>query len=444
VAKAHKKAPPEPPPNHSVKDLFRRLTWKFWITFILACTLVEGAEFAFERLIESKNHEASGALFALTGLYQKLVTAVRVPEVRRTVIVEIDPEQDFPTVSNKNVCPEREFLSHLLARIDTGSTPAVIVIDKFFGKNTCLDKNDPGTPDLLKTVDAIRRKGHNLVVGRLTQPLPEAQQSPGAPQSFLADSLEFPPTTLPHQEGIVNIAWDSRRLPLLWKVYADITRGDRIVRDTLAMSTALAFDSDLLAKDPRLSGLLEGGEQPFIGFLGAQQWEDAHAHFYASEILCGHPDRSEDWRQCEQDAGAVPAALNHQIVIIGEHDSADQHDSVVGSVQGSYLQANYIEALLDSQFLSPGGPWADYGLGFLFLLALELILILFHDRITLAIVSIAALALVSYGILLLIVLLLKVYVDPVPVGATGCVIKILHLAYGKIMSTGHSLEGGAE
>jgi hypothetical protein len=283
------------------------------------------------------------------------------------------------------------------------------------------------------------------VLGLLTQPLPAEQQLPGAPQSFLADPLLFPPTTLMHQEGIVNIApHDTRRLPLQWQVYADNTRGDRFVRDTLSMSTALAFDPDLLAKDARVNSLVDGGEQPFIGFLGAQQWEDAHAHFYASEILCGHRDKSQDWRTCEAGAERVSTRLNHQVVIIGEHDSADQHDSVVGPVQGFYLQANYIEALLDSQFLNPGGPWADYGLGFLFLLALELILILFHDRITLAMLGIALLAIVSYGILLLIVLLLKVYVDPVPVGATGCVIKILHLGYGKIRSAEHSLEGGTE
>lgn len=393
--------------------------------------------------MESDNQDAVGTFFVLTGLYQRLLTAARTPEVRRTVIVEINPEKDFPSVSNSNVCAEREFLAHLVRRIDENSSPAAIVIDKYFGKSACLNEDGQGTRDFIETVDSIRRKGHKLVIGLETQKLEDAREPPrGAPESFLVDSLKFGAGSM-GQEGIVNIARDTRRLPLQWQIYSGQDRGQDhgavITLDTLSMTAALASDPDLLAKDRRLVGLIDAGEQPFIGFLGEKQWAEAHAHFYASEILCGHrAGESEPWRSCEGQ-GPVPVRLDHQIVVIGEQDRADRHDSVVGPVPGFYLQANYIEALLDSQYLNPGGRFADYGLGFAFLMALELILIVLHDRAGWAIAGIVVLAAVSYAGLLLIVLLLRTYVDPVPVGATGCAIKILHLAYGKV-ALGHSHE----
>ncbi len=409
------------------------------MTFLLACALVEGSEFALERLMESDNQEAVGTFFVLTGLYQRLLTAARIPEVRRTVIVEVNPEKDFASVSNSNVCAEREFLAHLIRRIDENSSPAAIVIDKYFGKSACLNEDGQGTRDLIETVDSIRHKGHKVVIGLETQKLEDAQNPPrGMPESFLVDSLKFGAGSM-GQEGIVNIAHDTRRLPLQWQIYSSQDGGAAITLNTLSMTAALAYDPDLLAKDRRLAGLIDDGEQPFIGFLGEKQWADAHGHFYASEVLCGRrAAESEQWRSCEGQ-GPVPARLDHQIVLIGEQDRADRHDSVVGPVPGFYLQANYIEALLDSQYLNPGGRLANYGLGFAFLIALELILIVLHERAGWAIAGIALLAAVSYAGLLLIVLVLRTYVDPIPVGATGCAIKILHLVYGKV-ALGHSPE----
>jgi hypothetical protein len=415
---------------------FRRLTWRFWLTFLLACAMVVGGEYYIGLLIDNNNPEAVGAFFAFTGLYQRLLAAARVPEVRHTVIVEINSAKDLRGVSNSMVCPEREFLSQLLRRIDEDASPVAIVVDKYFGRTSCPD-DDPDTLDLTNRVRSIRGKRHNLVLGLLAKNLEQQDSGPATPKSFLDDALKFDAAGLAHQEGVVNIAQDARRLPLQWRIYKDSSRSDISVLDTLALATALAVDPDLRAKDPRLDRVITSAEQPFIGFLGEDKWEAAHAHFYASEVLCGRrADPSEKWQTCEG-KGPVPDQLNHKVIVIGEHDErSDQHESVVGSIQGYYLQANYIEALLDSQFLRPGGPMADYGLGFLFLLALELILIVLHERVGEAILWIGILVVTSYVFLVLIVLVAKVYVDPVPVSAAACAIKILHLIHNKIGKMG--------
>jgi CHASE2 domain-containing sensor protein len=410
-----------------VFDPLRRLSRRFWVTFALACVVAEGGELLFERLIRSGNSDVAGSVLVLSGLYQRLATSARTPEVRRTVMVEIDPRVEFEEISAANVCAEREFLSRLLARVDQAE-PALIVVDKWFGKTTC-SPADQGTAHLIKVVKGLR---HKLVVGvratELTLP-----PGPGSPTSFLNGSLDLGLDA--SQQGLVNIADDSRRLPLQWSVYSeDNPRSAVIVKDTLSLAAALAFDPGLRTKDARLDQLIVAGQQPYIGFLGAAQWKEANAHFYASEILCGARAAPRgDWEICQGPSlPPVPKALTHQIVLIGESaPDSDTHHSVVGAVEGMYLQANYIEALLDSQFLKPASVLWDYGAGFCFLLLLELILIVWHNHLGPTVVSVIGLLLVSYCVLYFTALLAGYYIDPVPVGASGVIIKILHSAFGE-------------
>jgi hypothetical protein len=150
----------------------RRLKKDFWITFLIAVLISAGGEFAFASALRSLNGDLANSLLALTGFYQRLVTAPHTPMVHYTVLVEINDQRDIPGVSALNVCDERNFLSHLLLRIDAAN-PAVIVVDKYFGKSTCDSMHSAGTLDLIRTVESIRRKGHLIVTGLRTPELEE-------------------------------------------------------------------------------------------------------------------------------------------------------------------------------------------------------------------------------------------------------------------------------
>ncbi len=415
----------------SLREPFRKLGWRFWITFLIACAIAEGGEFLLDKLREP-GRDYSGfadSVITATGLYQRIVSAPRNPLVHFTVVVEINPNQDLPAVSASNVCPERAFLAELLTKIDSFS-PAEIVIDKYFGRDSC-SADDPGTVALRQTIATIRQ--HEPVLVGLRARDVEAGVRHG---SVIDPSLEFDQANPGAQTAIVNIAYDNRTLPLQWQLYESpqsLSAGKSIVLDTVSLAAAKLYDPHLLRKNPRLQQLIDSGAQPFIGFLDIGKF--AFAHYYAGQVLCGAsvPDQL-DWRTCDRHKGTSPAAdLRGKIFLIGETDSdRDQHYSVVGRVAGFYLQANYVEALLDDRVYTSAGDIVNYGFAFAFLVALELILVIFEHNPVRAVAMIGGLILAGAGLLYLIILHLKVYIDPFPVGITAVLIKILHLVYSYV------------
>ena len=225
-------------------------------------------------------------------------------------------------------------------------------------------------------------------------------------------------------------------MALQWNVYDDqqsVTRGgSRVVRDTLALTTLKLFDPTLLQQNNRLRHFLAQGKQPFIAFLQSGQF--LVAHHYASEILCDpHAAKPGDWRDCKAPHRPLVGDFRNRVVLVGENNpDADQHSSVIGHVAGFYLQANYIEALLDDRLYDPGGPWLHYGFAFLFLFALEAILTISEPDPVRAVTLIAALLLVTGLLFYLVFLCFGVYFDPLPVSLTAVLIKFSHLVYARV------------
>ena len=398
------------------------LTRYFWIWVVVACFANVVIEFGTERLIESSSQEAKQFGLLPSHIYQILVTSARAPIVSRTVIVEIDSKKEFPTVNVNNLCEEREFLSHLLDRIAV-TNPAVIVVDKYFGRYTC-PQEDTGTTSLISAVKRIREGGTPVVIGLKTEAIP-GSPTQGFPADYIFDSLSFGD---PNQEGISNIAEDNRHLALQWRVYAHKPKSPIVLKDTLALVSAQYADPNRRSKDPIINRFIMNMEQPFIGFLGSDQWRAAKAHFYASEIFCGpEVQRNEDWRRCLESQVPVPGSgLRSQIVVIGETDpnGNDLFFTVVGEVQGFYLQANYIEALMDRQVLAPAGQIWDYGIAFLFIYSIRLILA-FRKSHWIALRRVLVLFLGMFLLLYVGAVNLRYYVDPVPIVVIPLVVALL-------------------
>lgn len=428
--------PTAPPQKFS--DHFRRLGWRFWIGFLVACVIVEGGEFLADRALESADEGAvAHTLFGAAGIYQRAVNMPRSPIDRYTAIVEINPKDDTPDVSQHNVCDEREFVATLIERIASAS-PALIAIDKYFGRDTC-KTNVAGTRHLIQTI-ANTRMTLPVIVGLHAAELTAEQQRQARATSALDPPLSFGDGSDGglREAGLLNIAHDNRQLPLEWLVYGEPddppNRKDPLQLDTLAFAVAKAFDPHLLDKSPRLKRILDEGEQPFIGFIGKQDFR--YTHFYAGDVVCGPGRvRPSDVTNCLAGKRPAPVDLRNKIVLIAENDSSedvDVHESVIGKVPGFYLQANYIEGLLDDRYYPSAGRFADYGFGFLFLFAMELILVVYEEEPLSAVMWIAGLIVLGFALIFLVTMNLRVYLNPVPVAGVAILIKSGHIIFGSL------------
>lgn len=111
----------------------------------------------------------------------------------------------------------------------------------------------------------------------------------------------------------------------------------------------------------------------------------------------------------ELEAGGRPFCTDHmppwdlermsgKVVVTGEVDRSDVHNSVVGEMAGYLMQANFIEAFLDDRYYR-SMPALDFVYGFIFLAALELILIVGKDDWAAMALLIVVLAAVMLGLL---------------------------------------------
>jgi CHASE2 domain-containing sensor protein len=418
---------------------FAGVSSRFWGGFLLASALAMSLEIVSEKVVETDQHPSlSQSIFNVSGLYQHIVRAGRTPIPRYTEIVSIDPVNEKHAIpSSHNVCAQREFLARLVERIATAA-PDVIVIDKDFLPDEC----DQSSSELL--IATFRRVTQTvpIVVGRTLKDSVKPGNFSEAP-SF---HFELPEGSLFYQ-GIASLDPDTRRLPLAWPSGGfswppDLappsgeswpSRESPAWWESIALKTARAHDPNFVAVRPRLQRLLVG-ESPFISFLDGF---DVHPSL---EVLCDAPIQVADsWRSCvkqnESPEQLVNSArrlniLRSKIVIIGEVSDEDVHQTVRGSTPGFLLQANFIEALLDDRYYAPV-CWADYILGFILFVFIELILES-EQPLWRAILEIGVLIFAAVACLFALVLAFQVYVNPFPVSAVAIVVKLGGLLSEKI------------
>jgi CHASE2 domain-containing sensor protein len=394
-----------------VSEPLRHLPPRFWVTFLVASICVFSLEALFDYYLE--NDEAgpvTQSVFGMSGVYQGLVASPHKPVWHYTVTIEINPRKDPKTPPGSHICAQREMTAELLRTV-ASAWPGVIVLDKYY---------QPGTPCIedskLEGAIAEVRKETPIVVGRLA----EDEGSPG--NFYLAPSLIDSPSRL---EGVVNIDPDTRKAPLRWPLYP--TEVDARARkgisghDTLALAAARAYDPELFRNHPKLEGFARDYRNPYVSFL-----KDSEGR----SILV-----------CQVLGGECPApqvnkrVFSGKIVLIGEINSLmDSHPTPIGNLSGLYIQANYIEALIDDRYFRPL-PVLDYVFGFIFLAGFELIVYIYHGR-SVMLVFIPALFCTTFLALYLIVMHWQWYVNPLPVTAAAVVLRLLHVlndfAVGKI------------
>jgi hypothetical protein len=124
-----------------------------------------------------------------------------------------------------------------------------------------------------------------------------------------------------------------------WKVQAARPRW----LPTLAYVAATQHDPGF-AKQRRVLAVLNAHNNPLATFSSAAEVP----RLSVSEVICDRAT-TEDTGKCEQRR----ASLRGRIVVVGDEGDADRHESAMGYVHGVYLQASYIEALLDDRYFIP-------------------------------------------------------------------------------------------
>jgi CHASE2 domain-containing sensor protein len=376
--------------------------------FVVASALT----FGFERWVDRGIAESGGvaqATFTFSGLYQKIVAAPRNPIPHYTAVVEIDPDRDPGSIGLLDLCGQRKLITALVTRI-AAARPGAIVIDKYFGEKTCLDNINENLIAAMTEVNARVP----VVIGRRVAPDDDY---------LLPSSL----SGLGLREAIVNIDPDTRKLPLKWRVFPSKADKDhdtrQVLRETLALTAAQAYEKGQLeAEHSRLAKLLNPVKHPYISFLDLDQFKPYS--LLAGFVLCGRQvKQGEDATACLAPSSDL-GVMSGKIVVIGEITDQDMKSTVVGKIPGVFLQANFIEALLDDRYYE-GYPLLNYVLGFLFLAGLEAILVVFRRSWVKKLGAIVGLMIAMLFLLYIVIAELHLYVNPIPFLALALLVRAL-------------------
>ena len=300
-------------------------------------------------LVENADADESGAA------YTKLLSSgYREVRSRRITLAPLG-ETTAPAIVLNNVCEQRWYLARFVQRLsDAGA--AVIVIDKFFAPDSC-PKGDKGTSDLLR---AIQISAAPVVVGAATHP-PATYSDKSC--LILSPSLDFGTKPRPLGEpavyfGLTRLNADPRKIPINWYVFKsdqEWKANDEPADDyvgTLSYAAAALIDPGL-GSDSQLRVMRENGRHPFTSFI---DWSSM-PRISAVDLLCAGPDKAEIASRYSITCADHPwngPVIRGQVIVVGDDiEGRDRHMLFGDDVPGVYLQANYIESLLDGRYVRP-------------------------------------------------------------------------------------------
>jgi hypothetical protein len=234
--------------------------------------------------------------------------------------------------------------------------------------------------------------------------------------------------------GLINIDPDTRKLPLQLPIYPSEQGAREAIKlqwyDTIALAASRAYDRDLLVNHPRLSGLLDKHEHPYISFLKKDEF---HQQVLVSEVLAGAESKRGEKTFCpdEKLPTNLQELMSGKVIVIGEVHPRDVQPSVVGKMPGYLMQANFIEALLDERYYR-AMPVLDYLYGFLILAALEFILIVFQNQwVKIALLTVV-LIILSAAVVYLTLKVFDSYVNPLLVGVTAILVRVMGALFHRV------------
>ncbi len=373
-------APPQSEPNPGEHWAWRRLR-QFWLVIPLAGILFalmmsDLGDFMGYSPFESNPcplSDAAQSSFSAKMYLPLAKWALRYTPSPSVAIVYIDPSHDPPDLIT-NTCASRAFIARLITDLNAVSAH-VIVLDKDYSANGCAEQNK--NAEFLKAMESSRIP---IVVGQQTEGLTGSSSTAGC--LVLTPRLEFSKTSKVLY-GITRLNTDDLQIPIRFGVFANPGSGNAAAGfqpassnpspapallpaasgDTLSMVAAKAVNPHL-ESNPTLKKLLAAQAAPYTTFLNLP-------HITGLTLLCsaepsprapidGQPgdDLCKPWVRPLDDLNGKQLNLDSKVVVIGDISDTDMHafpsdltPFPPGKRPGVFLQANYVQALLDHRFL---------------------------------------------------------------------------------------------
>jgi hypothetical protein len=187
-----------------------------------------------------------------------------------------------------------------------------------------------------------------------------------------------------------------------------------------------------LKDESKLNDMRDNSQHPYTSFIDPGSFSQGKALTF----LCSGKDKTEIESlfsvSCAEYA-SPDADVRGQVVIIGDDvEGRDRHQLLGRDIAGVYLQANYIESLLDGRYLRPIGPVGNVAFLIVWLVVLYGLFWLLPAEYALAICAVVGV--VIWYVAAQLTLWRGVYFDA-PVHSIG----IMALVIKYIEARGHSL-----
>jgi hypothetical protein len=295
--------------------------------------------------------------------------------------VTIDANTEPPGLLN-NVCDAREFLGRLTGDLNTLGA-RVIVIDRYFSPGVCADQEKTG-----HLIASLQASAAPVVVGQPTHALNDTSDGCLA----LSPKLDVPSSSAATKVfyGLTRLNSESLKIPLRWPVFKEPpTLGSSAIKSAmnlpagpaappeqvsdvsqgngLALVAAEAFDPSV-ASTPRLQKLLGAWAHPYTTFFKLPTVNAMTAlcnaepsHLYGpnppTSATPSAPDLCAAWILPAGQLEQLKLMVAGKVVVIGDLTSQDTHHFPGGDVPGVFLQANYVQSILDRRFIEEAPLW---------------------------------------------------------------------------------------
>jgi hypothetical protein len=188
----------------------------------------------------------------------------------------------------------------------------------------------------------------------------------------LSQGMSFPPNV---RTGLTRLNAALLRIPLRWPVFDDLDHPNatpaaapEAAGDTLSLVAAKAQWPDIESSQ-LMPKLLETGDHPYTTFINLP-------NIHAMTAVCTAeanpvyadgtpvPCDQKKWRQDPRSIDGKSLNLMGKVVVVGDISDNDMQPFAkelppfpAGQVPGVYLQANYVESLLEQRFLTKTPLW---------------------------------------------------------------------------------------
>jgi hypothetical protein len=320
--------------------------------------------------------------------YQRWTNGPRAHESRYTAVVTLN-QKDFKVL--REACKQRALVTKLLPQLVQAGA-GEIVLDLAFTRTFCAETDTEHATGDLKA--SLIKAGAEVpvVVGQLSVIVKKDQDETDKAR-LLAEGLGEddlvvkPLIDLPLQDpsyqissGLIRLNLDPSKVPLSWTAFTE--DDERVARapsgKTLPFVVALAYRAPFPHGTAELEALLRDGVHPFTSLLAKKDF----IRVKAADLLC-KDQASGAFQACPKGPPAdVRRQLQGKIVLLGWEDNPnDLVDTAIGTLPGVFVQANYIESLLDSRYLRVIPTWLQLLLSAVWFGCIELSFLIYKKSI---------------------------------------------------------------